>query len=558
MLITRFNSIIRNKTVWTIFAILVCVSFVGTGLSVKLSGGCSENTHDEQTAEGRIFGKYISPIDFMTARYHELGMRANVELNEEQQKLLRKRAWQRIAVLETAKKYGIKTSDSEIASVIQRDRTFHDENGAFNPYKYKKIIEEQLHIDVHSFENFLREEIIIQKMRNLLENSVWMSPDEMDKRIASLTDSFTVKLAAITNKSDIGKIKPSRKDAEEYYHSNSNLFAIPETRSVYYVSFPIEKPDINTNDSTVASEILSFYDENSEKFAVTDTNGYSITPPLEEVKDKIIEEIKLSKGTKNAKNKASDFVLALANNVNNQDFFKTTASNMGLTVEISPYFTKSDPIPNMKDTDLSFNETAFQLDPNDPERSYSDSVLSSNRVFVMAIRDVQPPRIPQFDEVVDKIMPFVTSNLVEKAMMEKVAKMREDLLDVMQKKNKTFDESAKKLGLNIYTSLTGSVFSGFGGDFKYEEELRTEIVSLRKGELSQPIKTEDGFLLAYVDNREPAEFASIQMIIPQITAVIDRYRASLLYPAWTEYLLQAGKFEDLFEKRQHTDYSEED
>lgn len=547
MLIARFHAMVRNKFVWGAFAVIVCISFAMTGVSLQQSG-CTSKAAAAQTAEGVLFGDYISPSEFFLARYHELGLRGDRELDDNMQRVLRQRTWHRIAALRMAREYGIGVTDEELSDVIRKDRSFAD-NGQFNPQRYRQLVENQLHVTIDVFENFLREEVTLQKLRNVLESSIWISPDELDRRLASLTDSFSLDVVRVQPDKSVRKLKAGTEDARAYFEANTNFFVLPETRRVVYVAFPVERPLLDTNAVDIAAEVRTYYDDNIDTYSNTDTNGTSITRPLDEVRDRILAQLAYQKGLLAAKNRAADFVIALSTRAESAtNAFASTAAQLGYAAHTSAYFAAAGRVPGL-DVSNAFTEAAFVLAMDDPERSYSDVVAESNAVYVLAINDIRPPRIPAFEDVAETVMPYATSNIQQKAM-EKLAVSARDEIVTMLKDGKTFTNSVRKLDLNIYTSLTCSVYSGMPEDFAYGNVLAGELVSLKKGDVSKPILIDDGYLLAYVSGREPGEFATAQMLRPQVVSTLDRYRAGVLYPQWCDYVLARGSFEDLTEKRQ--------
>ena len=160
---------IRNKILWGAFAVLISISFV----FAFSRGGCEKDTSTR--AAGRIYGEDVSPEELQAARFYELGLQRNVNLPPEAYGYLRERAWQRIAALKTADQLGITVSNSEIARAIQGDKTFL-ENGVFNKDRYVTVVERQIGVTVGTFEEYVRQELMLQKLEQVSDAFVWTSP----------------------------------------------------------------------------------------------------------------------------------------------------------------------------------------------------------------------------------------------------------------------------------------------------------------------------------------------------------------------------------------------
>ena len=131
MLITQFNKLIRNKFVWTVFAVIIAFFFVGASVS---SRGCSADAGDRRGMEGKLFGENVTSREFAMARYFEMGLRYDSALTPEQSAALRERTWARLAALRLAEQMGLGATEDEVMQALQQDPSFQV-NGAFSPQR---------------------------------------------------------------------------------------------------------------------------------------------------------------------------------------------------------------------------------------------------------------------------------------------------------------------------------------------------------------------------------------------------------------------------------------
>ena len=288
MLITKFNRLIRNKFLWAVVAIVVSVSFVLSASSLK---GCAKDT---AAMAGQLYGEDISMQQFRLTRFFELGMRPNTDLSPEANLRLHHRTWQRLAMLRTADRLGITTSIDEVGRLIRKDPSFAV-NGAFSKDHYRSVISEQLRVDIATFEIFLRQNVTLMKLRGIMGSLVWVSPQELNQRLANLTDKRRVEYATFTASNLVGDINVTDEDARAFYEENDELFTLPRQVSVRYVMFPIT--NFFSTNLVSEADIQEHYDRHIDDYTPTDTNGMAFPTPLEEVGDEIAELLKIRAAT---------------------------------------------------------------------------------------------------------------------------------------------------------------------------------------------------------------------------------------------------------------------
>ena len=67
---------------------------------------------------------------------------------------------------------------------------------------------------------------------------------------------------------------------------------------------------------------------------------------------------------------------------------------------------------------------------------------------------------------------------------------------------------------------------------------------LTTGEVADAVQTEDGSLLAYIAQRTPADFSSMQWYGARLTGLLGYHRIGMLYEEWSDHLLDQAEFED--------------
>lgn len=544
LLITKFNRMIRNKLMWAVFAGIVTVSFVATGIINKSSG--TPDQDDKRGKEGRICGEEISSTAFYTAKFFQMDMRDASSLTPKQNRMLRQLTWERIAVLKKAEELGVTVSDEELREVIRREPGFSI-NGVFNPDRYRAFAASQLRTDPEEatqiYERYLRERMTINKLFATMRSAIWTAPEEVQSRLSDLVDSFTVEYSKISREIDEDKVTPDEEHIKNFYEENIEIFRIPNKVAVRYVEFPvenyIEKVDIPETD------INEFYNQHSEEYSVTDTNGASIPIPLDEARDDIKERIYYSKALRSAVRAADQLISRLQPSKSGEAAgFNESAAASSISVCTSDFFTVTGPVPDLEKADADFCRIAFSLDKNNPDRYFSDPLIVSNSVFVLAAEAVQESYLPELNDVKKTAAEYAKAELINEKRLAEAESTHKQIAKLI-KEGKSFTESVISLGFNVSTTAPFNVYEGITtNSFEHSDVIIRAVVSMEKGDLSEPLNTYDGTLVAFVTDREAGDALMMQSLRPQFLYTVEGYRLSNIYDDWAEKILESAELED--------------
>ncbi|MFC1452291.1 SurA N-terminal domain-containing protein [Verrucomicrobiota bacterium] len=552
MLITKFNRMIRSKVLWSIFAVVVSVSFVGF---LGPRQGCG-SADDRRIGEGSLYGENVSSREFVVARFFELGLKDNVPLTPEENEDLRARVWRRLAVLKKARQIGIETTDGELRDTIRQDPAF-SVNGVFNQERYRNAVQTQLRVSVEIFEAYLRESLTTRKLMRVLESLTWIGPSEVRRRITSLTDGLRVEFAVIRPGDLSVDPEVSDEQVRAFFDENQELFTEPEKRRVRYVVFAIT--NYLSDAEADYEDVVAYYNEHIEDYAATDvTNETALPVPLDDVQGQIEAILATNAAAFAAKDAATEFVMALARDrYGNAMSFDSAAATNGLTIFTSEYFAADQDVPGLG-VGPEFNRTAFGLDRSDPDSYFSDALAADESVYVMAFEDGIEAAVPEFEGARERVLPLARSNAVHDAVLARVEEISE-ACEANLAAGVAFSAAMADHGISVATSQPFSVYQGMvSNDADYAEAILPNVLTLRQGELTDPIEFGGEVLLVYVAERSPGEFGLVQSLRPQLLSTLHSYRAGLLYDDWGDHLLSAASFEDYRSARALEEEAEED
>ncbi len=537
MLITKFNKMIRNRIVWWIIGGIVIITFVGW---FSPRGGCDKAP--QANAVGTLEGAPVTAAELRQARantYISLCLMVGrvIPMTEEVDTELNAQAWKRVAALRAARNLGLGATQEEVLNVLSRDPQFAA-NGAFSREKYAAFtrgVLSALNTTVTQFEEQLAENIIIQKLQNIVAASAWVSPTDMSRIVARYADSFEVEYVTLETNRAVGDITLSDSDLNHYFDTHTNLFMIPDLVSVKYVRYPVS--NYLAQASADDSAIEEYYDSHTDAYTTTDTNGVKTVTPLDKVRVAISNRLVHATALEHARSAAAEFVVALTPARDGTAIpFDTAASATGLTVHATEPF---DAVkgPTELRAGSAFTEAAFRLRPT-PDEYFSDAVASSNCVYVLGLLTNSEARVPEFAEVKAKVIPLAREQAKADRLAKQAAELR-DRLAAELKAGKSFKAAAEAESLNVSTSGVFSVYTA--PESLSTESILEDITARGSGELTHVLEGTNGLIVAYVVNRRPATADESSTVKSQMGANITRRRARTLFSEYEDALIRAGK-----------------
>ncbi len=526
MFIYHFNRLIRNRILWGFFAILIAFAFVAVD-------SCFRRTDPTQAA-GTINGKRISYTSFDETVQAIRGIGRNRD-NETSADKVDRRAWEQIAARLTAEKNGMGATPEEVRTTLAEAPAFQGTSG-FDINRYRIIIAEQ-GLTPDRYERIVAQQIALMKTAALIESATWIAPMVLDDELTAMTDRFTVQAASVSNQFATLDMQLSDDNLNKYYEDNKESFALPDRVSVNYAAFPV------TNYLALISvpeeDLQEYYDSNINSYTRTTTNDTSETIPFAEVRDKILDELKLEEARYCASTSIT-FAIYGKLTQESEDVMATTAKNADVVIKKSPLFSIDDHL-YWADNAKELASTAFELDPERSDQRYG-IVKSDNFIYVISLADKSPAHTPEFKDVLETLRPRALAKARSEAFQDQVKDLRAAIRKLLDE-GKSFEEAAKAKALNVTTSLTYSVNEIQQQSFSNSFSIAYGAMTLKKGELSEAVPASaTQSLLIYVQNREPGDALAAEMMRAQIRAGIARRNQHNLFDKWLGWNLAQQNF----------------
>lgn len=547
MMISKFHRLIQSRLLWGAFLIIIVLSFVVWGIVWPSDLDRAEQANAAGTLAGEniSFGEYRSAyLSTYLARALSLGREADSTPRDEA--LLRQLSWRRLATLREAAKLGITASEDELVTAIRAN--FSETNGVYNRERYQAFLQNivaPLGFSAGQFENHLREEIVIQKLGNLIGRQAHVTPLEVRQTFETLMDEFTVEYALV-NAADVEKdVAVTEADARKLYDADPAAFTIPAQREVSYVAFPVAE-FLDEQAEIPEEELLDYYELHIEEYTTkeTDTNGQprEVVAELDEVKDGIVQALRRAAALEKADAAATDLAFkAIPDRDGTVPDFAAEAEKAGRKAEkLVPFARFAVPLP---DGGAAFAAAAFELEPNAFDR-VSSPVAGEDNIYVIYLEREIEPRVPGFDEAKDQIMAAARRKAVAEALAAKGAAVKEAAAAGLAA-GQSFPDAVAAAGVQTATTEPFTGLSGSSSSNAVVQALVQAVVGYNQGEVADPVPFKDGVIVPYLKLRQAAAPATFDAYQGEIASVVRNRRAQGLFREWQDGLLAPDRFTDL-------------
>ena len=560
MLITKFHKLIQNKVLWLFFLVMVVLSFVVWGTYTP-----SQNDARRANAPGALNGKPVDPDGFERARFGEyvslvLGAGRPLSMTAEVRDELVPLAWRRYVSLQTAEDLGLVASDREVVQSL-KDQPIFSEEGRFDPRAYKNFVQGYLgnllqsNVPLSFFEEHVRHQLSLAKLQHMVRQTVLVAPYDVEQSLHLLADTFEAAYTVVREEDLPGDTEITREQARAHFEKDPAAFTVPPKVRVKYVAFAAA--DYLDEVTVDPAYVENYYNDHIEDYQVTQTNAVAdaavtnaVTDPevqttfrpFEEVREEIEGSLRRQAALNRAMDIAGDFVYELMpDREGNAPDFESMAAERGLALLEPEPFMQTDTLTELGVAAADFVEQAFQLLPN-KEEYISNPVEGDEAVYVLALAEQIPERIPAFEEVEAEATRAAADAAREEALVA-LAREVQETVRTAARDGKPMMEAIADQGLDIVETGTFTVSEGLRDD-PYADYLRGEVSALNPGEVSDLVPVFDGILVMQILDRKPADAFALGALGDQVAAGLGDEFAARLYPSWQDQLLADAHFED--------------
>lgn len=319
---------------------------------------------------------------------------------------------QQTLVRQAADKMGIRISDEELQKVIGGIPAFQH-NGVFDKIMYERVLRSQK-LTPASFENKLRDELLTERMVDLLSSGLMIPDDEARDYYMYENQQIDLDYVMLDANECLNEAKATDQDITSWYEMHKENFKTDPQISLNYLSF--DQGDILKDINVSDEEAKDYYQGHPAEFIKDKTKPAAPDNlrPFDEIKSDIIAKIKAAK----AKNLAWD----KANNAYNE------IVELGSLTE----YAKRHNI-KLETTGLFSEKTQPQglgLGPNDIDQLFklgkgelSSIIETPKGTLIAQVIEKRTPYIKPLDEVKDRVREAVLNEKSRELCMTKAKRL---------------------------------------------------------------------------------------------------------------------------------------
>ena len=526
MFIYHFNRMIRSRILWLIFAIVVGATFLALP-------SCFTGDPSGREYAGTLGKRKITQNEYSAAAlFVERTMRAD-DLTPAATET---QIWAHIAAIHTAKEMGITVTPDELRSIIRSEQAFQTA-GQFDESLYNRLVEQNLGITAASYEHLLADQLVLGKLMAAVGAGLAASPMEVEDEIAALTDEITFQCATVSNGFTTAEIDISDDDLRAYYDEHSDDYALPDRVGVRYATIPAT----NFIASVVIDEadIDDYYDSNPSLYSRQGTNGVE-TIPLDEVHDDIYRELAMQEAVNIAVTNLNDFIDSLATNDLETFTWRCKAHGMN-TTDTGLFPIDARFIPGVEREALSdFRETAHDLDSTRDDGRYGVASGKEAAYLIRATTNDYAHTQP-YEEVRDAIRPLAIA-AARKDKFLAFADGKAAAIKAAMGNGASFADAAADQALGVGTSITFTVEGLAPSAFDNARAIVPEVARLKAGDISKPIETYNGAILAFVSARKAGDALAAESRRGQIRSTLSSSTVGEAFADWLIWNLERTGF----------------
>lgn len=173
--------------------------------------------------------------------------------------------WERILLLNEAKRRGIKVSDEEVADFIARQEAFQ-KDGKFDSALYKETVQRNLQLELRTFEEDVRQALLMTRMRDVMAGDAKASEEEVRTEFNKRFGPRSIRYVVVSDASVEEAAEITEEEISAEYEEIKDFLFFPQSVQVRYVTLPadadtaVQDTDALWTDSAIRTPYFSKQD----------------------------------------------------------------------------------------------------------------------------------------------------------------------------------------------------------------------------------------------------------------------------------------------------------
>jgi peptidyl-prolyl cis-trans isomerase D len=427
-------------------------------------------------------------------------------------------------IIAEARRMGMRATDDDLRDYLHRGQLGQMvfPNGKYDQAAYEDLVSRNGYT-IPQFEQLLKDEILVNKLRNLVGASASVTDTEIRQQFEKQNTKVKFDYAVIKKDDILKTIHPADAELHAYYDRNKNTYvnSIPEKRQLKYIV--IDNSRLLAQTQVTQQDLEAYYDQHREEYRVPEqvnVRHILIKSPLPGTDGKVDP-----KALDAARAKAEDILKQVKAGGNFADLAKKNSEDTASAKEGGSlgWIGKGRTVPE-------FEKVAFSLSKG----ATSDLVQSSYGFHIIHVDDKQDAHVKPLDEVKAQI------ELLIKQQKAGQAAQREADQALSDARSGSLEKAATAKGLQVITTdfvSSKDVLPGIGSD----QQFMTTAFGQNQNAPPELVQLHQGYAIYQVTAIKPPATPTFDEIRSRIEQEFKNERAAQLLTQKTQELADRAK-----------------
>ncbi len=432
---------------------------------------------------------------------------------------------QRQALIAEAEHLGLRATDEAVRDELQHGRysqTFFPAGNFIGEAAYEELLQ-QHDLTVTQFEQSVKEDILIDKLRSLVAGGAMVTDAEIRQKFEKENTKVKFDYAVLRKDDILKELHPTDSELKAFYDRNKASYnnSIPEKRKIKYVL--IDTAKLQSEAQVSQQDLQSYYDQHRDEFRMPEqvnVRQILIKTPLPGSDGKVDQ-----KGVDAAQKKAQEVLAQLKGGAKFEDLAKKYSEDPSSKDGGSVGWIKRGgfPVPDV-------DKAAFSL----PKGGTSDVINAGYAFVILRVDDKQDAHVKTLAEVKDQIEPIIKQQKAQQAADSEANAL------LAQARSGGLDKAAAAKNMPVvatdFISRTDSL-PGIGSSPQFTEAVFTAAEKSPPDEVQVP----QGFAIYELEAIKPPGTPTFEEIHSRVETEFKNERAGALLTQKTQELSDRAK-----------------
>lgn len=493
---------------WLVVALFIGYIFTdfGGGLGRRGSGATGDNVAasvGKQTVTMEEFERHYKRLEglyrqiygeqFTAEAARQMGLPLQALNQAVSQKIL----------LEEARRMGLAATDEEVRDRVLQEPAFKDAQGRFvGEERYAEILRGARYPSAAAFEAELRDEILVQKLMDIMEANLFVSDQEVEKAYRDQVERARIRYVQLPRARFAAAAMVADPEVKDYFEKHKNEYRLPEQREAAYLL--IDQNQLSTAAKVDDKALRDYYQQHQDEF--TQPEQVHARHILVDTKGRSDAEAQAKIAAAKARLAKGEAFAAVAREVSDEPAAKTSGGDLG-------YFGRGQMVKEFDDAVFGA-QTGALIGPVKTQFGY----------HLIEVLEKKPAGTQPFEQVREMIRQRLTSEQTAqaaesraKALAKKVADAKPKSADALKAlaspaEGATFGETGP-FGKN-------QPINGLG----YAPAFANAAFALQKGGVSEAVQTPAGWTVLYLKDVKAPRLPELKDVEPQVRNALVRQK----------------------------------